>query len=152
MIDKIDRKILALLQENARYSNAEIARRRWAWRRPAFLSASKSWKEKVSIKGYHALVDPVALGLNLLAIVWVDLSDMKNTLATGRLLARVPGVQEVHHNAGPHCFLLKVRCESTDRLQEILLEINAIPEVRSTQTTIVLKPVKESQALPLGEE
>ena len=151
MIDEIDRKILALLQENARYSNAEIARRVGMAPSGIFERIKKLEKNGI-IRGYQALLNPVALGLRLLAFVWVDLSDMKDTAATGDRLAKVSGVQEVHHNAGPHCYLLKVRCESTDRLREILLQINAIPEVRSTQTTIVLKPVRESLPLPLGEE
>ena len=151
MIDKIDRKILALLQENARYSNAEIARR-VDMAPSGIFERIKKLERKGIIRGYQAVVNPLALGLNLLAMVWVDLSNMKNTADTGRLLSAVPGVQEVHHNAGPHCFLLKVRCESTDRLQDILMEINDIPEVRSTQTTIVLTSVKESQSLPLDGE
>ena len=151
MIDETDRKILTLLQENARYSNAEIARRVGMAPSGIFERIKKLEKNGV-VLGYQAVVNPAALGLSLLAFVWVDLSDMKDAPRTGGRLALVPGVQEVHHNAGAYCYLLKVRCASTDRLRDILLQINAIPEVRSTQTTIVLKPVKESCSLGIDQD
>ncbi len=102
------------------------------------------------IEGYRARRNPQAQGYQLLAFILVALSEMKTTTRVGERLAAIPGVQEVHHNAGEYCFLLKVRCRGTDQLRELLLMVNAIEEVRATQTIIVLKPIKECGGLPLA--
>jgi Lrp/AsnC family leucine-responsive transcriptional regulator len=69
------------------------------------------------------------------------------------VLAAVPGVQEVHHVAGEDCYLLKVRVADTESLGRLLQErIGALPEVRSTRTTIVLNTVKETGRLEMEDE
>ena len=63
----------------------------------------------------------------------------------------IPEVQEVHHIAGEDCFLVKVRAPDTEALSRLLRDrFGALPAVRSTRTTVVLRTVKESGALPLG--
>jgi Lrp/AsnC family leucine-responsive transcriptional regulator len=70
---------------------------------------------------------------------------------TAQALAAMPEVQEVHHIAGEDCFLVKVRAPDTDSLGILLRDrIGALPSVRSTRTTIVLRTVKEDPALPTG--
>jgi Lrp/AsnC family leucine-responsive transcriptional regulator len=148
MIDDTDRKILAILQEDARTSNAEVARR-IGMAPSAVFERIRKLEERRVIEGYSARIDPAAVGLGLLAFVFVRGDDSLPPSETERRLADIPGVQEVHHIAGEDCFLVKVRAADTKALGLALRErFNTIPSVRSTRTTIVLQTVKESTDLP----
>jgi Lrp/AsnC family leucine-responsive transcriptional regulator len=151
LIDGIDRKILAILQENGRTPNAEIARRVGMAPSAVFERIRKLEAQGV-IRAYEARLDPRALGLDTVAFVLVRVDERLRESPTGERLKEIPGVQEVHHIAGEDCYLLKVRTENTDALGRLLRErIGAIDSVRSTRTTIVLGSVKESASLPLPD-
>ena len=150
MIDEIDRQILNILQQNARTSNAEIARQ-IDMAPSAVLERIRRLEARGILHGYEARINPEALGLHLLAFVFVASSDMAGELATAGQLARIPEVQEVHHIAGEDCFLIKVRVPDAKSLGRLLRErIGAIATVRSTRTTVVLETVRESAQLPLA--
>jgi len=149
MIDEIDRRILNLLQENARTSNAEIARQ-IDMAPSAVLERIRRLEAKGVIQGYEARINPEALGLGLLAFVFVRSNDMSDETKTAAALAAFPEVQEVHHIAGEDCFVLKVRVQDAKSLGRLLRErISAIATVRSTRTTVVLETMRESGRLPL---
>jgi Lrp/AsnC family leucine-responsive transcriptional regulator len=102
------------------------------------------------IREFTVRVNPAALGLELLAFVFVRTSDRVWSTDTEQAIACLPEVQEVHHIAGEDCFLVKVRAANTEALGRFLREkLGAIEKVRSTRTTIVLTTVKESGRLPL---
>jgi Lrp/AsnC family leucine-responsive transcriptional regulator len=149
-IDELDGRIVALLQRDARIANAEIARQ-VGMAPSATLERIRKLEERGVVRGYAASVDPIAVGLGLLAFVFVRAQDAPNSPeATEQALAAIPEVQEVHHIAGEDCYLLKVRAADTESLGRMLRQqISAIPTVRSTRTTIVLNTIKESPALPL---
>jgi len=150
MIDEIDRQILNILQHNARTSNAEIARQ-IDMAPSAVLERIRRLETRGVLQGYEARINPEALGLHLLAFVFVASSDMAGELETATQLARIPEVQEVHHIAGEDCFLLKVRVPDAKSLGRLLRErISAIATVRSTRTTVVLETVRESAQLPVA--
>ncbi len=152
MIDAIDLQILELLQANARTSNAEIARQ-VGLAPSAIFERVKKLEEKGIIRGYAVDLAPKDLGLGLTAFMFVKSEERVGDRRTGERLAAIAEVQEVHHVAGEDCFLLKVRVADTDALGRLLREkIAAIPEVRSTRTTIVFETLKETRALPLGPE
>ena len=70
--------------------------------------------------------------------------------AVGESLARIPGVQEVHHVAGSDDYIVKVRTAGPEALGRLLREkFRAIPGLRQTRTTIVLETIKESGVVPL---
>ncbi|HEU4631270.1 MAG TPA: Lrp/AsnC family transcriptional regulator [Gemmatimonadaceae bacterium] len=150
MIDDIDRSILDIVQRDARTPNAEIARQ-VGMAPSATLERLRKLEERGVIRGYAAHVQPEALGLGLLAFVFVRSGDeMGAADETERRLAELPEVLEVHHVAGEDCFLLKVRATDTADLGRLLREaIGAIPSVRSTRTTIVLRTVKADAPLPV---
>jgi Lrp/AsnC family leucine-responsive transcriptional regulator len=149
-IDAIDCQILDVLQENARTTNAEIARR-VGMAPSAIFERVRKLEEQGVIQGYGARLDPHALELDTLAFVLVRVDERLGESLSGERLREVPGVLEVHHIAGEDCYLLKVRTRDTDALGLLLRErIGAIESVRSTRTTIVLGTVKESASLPLG--
>jgi Lrp/AsnC family transcriptional regulator, leucine-responsive regulatory protein len=148
-MDAIDRKILNILQSDARTSNAELARQ-VGLAPSAVLERVRKLEERQVIRGYQARIDPTALELGLLAFVYVRTDERIGSPIAERGLAELPEVQEVHHIAGEDCFLVKVRVASTDALQRLLRErIGAIPTVRSTRTTIVLETAKETATMPV---
>lgn len=148
-MDEKDLQILSILQDDARIGNAEISRR-------VGLAASavheriRKLVERGVIRGFHARLDPDAVGRGLLAFVSVQVDDRLQEETTGAKLARLPQVQEVHHIAGDDCYMLKVRCASTADLGRFLQEeLGAFPSVSRTRTTIALGTIKESLALPI---
>lgn len=151
MIDATDREILAIIQENARTSNAEIARQ-LGMAPSAIFERIKKLESRDIIRGYEARLSPKALGHGLLAFVFVRSDESAASLETGQRLAEMPEVQEVHHVAGEDCYLVKVRVADPEDMGRLLREgFGRIPSIRSTRTTIVLDSVKESAMLPLPE-
>lgn len=149
MIDEIDRQILNILQENARTSNAEIARQ-IDMAPSAVLERIRRLEAKGVIQGYEVRINPEALGLGLLAFVFVRSNDMLDETKTAAALAAFPEVQEVHDIAGEDCFVLKVRARDAQSLGRFLRErVGAIRTVHSTRTTIVLETIRETGRLPL---
>jgi Lrp/AsnC family leucine-responsive transcriptional regulator len=148
-MDATDRKILNILQSDARTPNAELARQ-IGMAPSAVLERVRKLEERGVIRGYEARLDPKALDFGLLAFVLVRSDERVGHKASEQALARIPEVQEVHHVAGQDCFLLKVRVANTDALQALLRDqIGAIDTVRSTNTTIVLQTVKEVATIPV---
>lgn len=149
MIDSIDRQILNILQENARTPNAEIARQ-VDMAPSAVLERIRRLEAKGVILGYEARINPEALGLNLLAFVFVRSSDMSAEMRTAEILGLIPEVQEVHHVAGEDCFVLKVRVPDARSLGRLLRErIGTLGTVVSTRTTVVLETLRDSSRLPI---
>ncbi len=149
-IDETDIEILRLLQADARTSNAEIARR-VGMAPSAVFERLRKLESRGVVRGYEPRLDAAALGVGLTAFVLVRADERVGSGAAGERLAAVPQVQEVHHIAGEDCYLVKVRVEDTAALGRLLRDgFGAIPEVRSTRTTIVLTTIKETGCLPLG--
>ncbi|MGZ3599968.1 MAG: Lrp/AsnC family transcriptional regulator [Ktedonobacterales bacterium] len=152
MNDEIDKKIVMILQQNARISNADVARQ-LDMAPSAIFERIRKLEARGTIKGYEARIDPAALDRSLLAFVFVRAEEKLACLETGEELARIPEVQEVHHVAGEDCYLVKVRVANTEALGRLLREsFGVIPTVRSTRTTIVLTTIKETATLPIAPE
>lgn len=149
-IDDTDFRILGILQGAARTSNAEISRQ-VGMAPSAVLERIRKLVESGVIRGYEARVDPAAVGLPLLAFVFVRTNDSAHSRRTEEVLANLPEVLEVHHIAGDDCFLVKVRTSTPQALGRLLREtVGAMESVVSTRTTIVLETQKESGQLPLN--
>jgi Lrp/AsnC family leucine-responsive transcriptional regulator len=152
MIDEIDRTIMMILQQDARTSNADIARQ-VGMAPSAILERIRKLEARGLILRYEARLNPRPLDLGLLAFIFVRVEERLNTMAAGELLASFPEVQEVHHIAGEDCYLIKVRVADTESLGRLLRErFGAVPSIRSTRTTIVLSTLKESATLPVALE
>jgi len=146
-LDQIDREILGLMQENARISNAGIARE-LNMAPSAVLERVKKLEQKNIILQYTTRLNPSALQQNLLAYVFIKASDGIGSNDTACQLAKIPEVQEVHHVAGEDCYLVKIRTNDSASLMDLMRNaIGKIPNVLSTRTTIVLETVKEQQQL-----
>lgn len=150
MVNDKDLSILKLIQDNARLSQAEIARA-VGLAPSAVLERLRKLEARGIIRGYAALLDPPALDQRMLAFVAVRTTDRPGESRVGRILAQVPEVLEVHHVAGDDCLLLKIRARDASHLSQILRErLGPVEGIRSTRTTIVLETVKEEPRLSLA--
>lgn len=150
MIDEIDRRLLDMLQADARTSNAEIARQ-LGMAPSAIFERIRKLESRGLLLGYEARLAPRRIGLGLLCFVFVRADEPGGAIGTGEALSEIEEVLEVHHIAGEDCYLVKLRCADTEELARILRErFGRIPTIRSTRTTIVLNTLKETARLPLG--
>ena len=148
MIDDTDIRILRLLQDDARMSNAAIARDVGLAPSAVFQRIRKLENEGV-IQGYHARLDPAAIDQGLLAFISVQTGEGARAGETAAMLGAIPEVVEVHRVVGDDCFLLKVRVRDTAALGAFLDEkVQPLPPVASTRTTIVLKTSKHAEPAP----
>lgn len=147
-LDSIDQRILNLLQDNGRISNAEVARA-LDMAPSAVFERIKKPETRGYVAGYEARLAPKKLDFGLLAFVFVRAEEVEVTV--GAKLAELSAVQEVHQVVGEDCYLVKLRARDTDDLARVLnREIKRIPGIVSTRTTIVLGTLKESARLPLA--
>jgi len=149
-IDETDRAILALLQDNARISNAEVGRR-IGLATSAVHQRIRKLEERGIILGYATRVNPRSAGYGLAAFVMIQTGEGARSDRITDRLREVPEVLEVHRVVGEDCFFVKVRVRDPDELAALLDHtIQRIPGVASTRTTIVLQTGKESTSLPLA--
>jgi Lrp/AsnC family leucine-responsive transcriptional regulator len=149
MIDKNDARIVNILQNNARTSNAEVARK-LGLAPSAVFERIRKLEDRRILRAYHAEVDPRAVGLGQLAFMFIRSNERPGAIGTAARLAEIPEILELHHVAGEDCFLAKVRVRDAEALGRLLRErLSGIETIASTRTTIVLDTVKETSLLPL---
>jgi Lrp/AsnC family leucine-responsive transcriptional regulator len=150
-LDKIDTRILKLLQKNARTTNVEIARR-LGMAPSSIIERTRKLEESGVIQGYTALINPKMVDAGLLAFVFVRADKWTPARRSALALAKLPWVLEIHDVAGEDCYLVKMRCRDTDELGQLLRDhFNENKLIKSTRTTIVLATVKESPDIPLAD-
>ena len=151
-IDDIDAQILRILQENARTTQAEIAKT-VGLAPSAVLERVRKLEAKGVIREYAASIDPQVADRALLAFVSVRTNEYGPDQPSAQALAQLPDVLEIHHVAGEDCYLLKVRARDAEHLGQMLrCEIQAVSGVTSTRTTIVLETVKETSRIPIARQ
>ena len=151
ILDKTDLHILKLMQENARISNADLARE-LGMAPSGVLERVKKLEQKGVILQYTTRINPAALQQKLLAFIFMKAADGPGCNDTAKQLAEIPEVQEVHHVAGDDCYLVKVRTHDSATLMNLMRsKFSTIPNLLSTRTTIVLETVKEQQQLVIPE-
>lgn len=152
VLDKIDLGILRLMQENARISNADLARE-LEMAPSAVLERVKKLEQKNVILQYTARLNPSSVNQKLLAFIAMKSSEGMGSNNSAKELAKIPEVQEVHHIAGEDCYLVKVRTADSASLMALMRNsFSKIPNILSTRTTIVLETVKEEQQLVIPEK
>ncbi len=152
-LDEIDRRILRLLQENGRMTNAALAEAVGLTATP-MLQRIKKLEQRGIITGYVAQVNPRAVGRGTMAFVLVKqaehkLSNHKRFLQT---IAGFSEVLECHHIAGDEDFLLKVVVRDIGEYENFLLNrLSKIPGIDRVKTTFVLSTGKSETAIPIDE-
>lgn len=141
--DSIDREVIRILSERGRATWAELAEH-LKLSPPAAADRVRKLEERGVIKGYTALLDPEAIGKALTAFIAVTLVDHAKRRRFLDVVGELNSIEECHHVAGEHDFLLKVRCASTRELDRLLTEdLKGRAGAGRTQTTIVLTTQKE---------
>jgi Lrp/AsnC family leucine-responsive transcriptional regulator len=142
LIDRTSWKILEALQENARLSFAELGRR-VGLSTPAIAERVRRMEETGIIKGYHAVLDPAALGLPMLVFIRLTVASGENPLVRVVAAAKqLPEVIECHRVTGADSFILKVRVCSVTHLESF---INHLTPLGATTTSTVLSSAIERQ-------
>lgn len=136
-MDALDRRILATLRADGRATYAELGRQ-------VGLSAS-AVHERVGklestgvIVGYHAVVDPAAVGLGVTALVGIQPAEVADEDAIAARLAAQPEVESCYAVAGDEAFVVKVRVPTVDGLERLLSRLRGVDGVARTRTTVVL--------------
>lgn len=148
-LDKTDRKILAVLQREARIPITELAARVGLSATPVSERVKRLERENV-ITGYHAHLNPQSLGLRILVFVELRLSQKSSEIfdSVKRELAFVPEILECHLVAGEFDYLVKARIpdmrDYRNLLGRILLKLPMAIESRSY---VVMEETKESHVI-----
>lgn len=145
-LDEIDRKILALLVENARISITEMSTIVGLSKTPCTLRVQRLINDGY-IDSFRAILNPKKVGMDHVAFAEIKLNDTKeNALAAFNAAVRkIKEVEECHMIAGRFDYLLKIRTADIRRYREVLGEqISALPNVASTSTAVAMESVKES--------
>ena len=145
-MDPIDRKIVALLESDARISFAELAEQVGLSKTPCWNRVHRL-REAGVITGFRAQLDPSALGLGVQCTIAVTIgfdayAEFEAAVCEHR------AIMECHTTAGSSDYLLRVYAASVEHLDELLRhEISKLPGVQSSETTICLKTIKRGGSL-----
>ncbi len=151
-LDRIDRKILKILQEDGRIANLKLAEC-VALSPTAVLARVQRLTRDGFILGYEARLDPVKLGAGMLVFIEVLLDrTTPNVFDQFKAAVQVhPEIMECHMVAGGFDYLLKTR--SADMAAYRAFAGNVLwqlPGVRETRTYAVMEEVKHSSHLPIA--
>ena len=131
-IDEIDLRLLAELQDDARLSNAELGRR-VGLSAPAIAERVARLQESGAITGFHAAVDPRALGLTLSAILRIRPAP-RELPKVAQLARDTREVVECHRITGDDCFFLPFHVRDVEHLEQV---IDAFALFGQTSTSIM---------------
>jgi Lrp/AsnC family leucine-responsive transcriptional regulator len=150
-MDPIDLNILGVLQDNARVSNAELARAN-NLAPSTTLERVRRLEERGVIRGYRAALDPRALGLGVQAMVMVSLGHHQRLSIEDfeAQIRAVPQVLSCHHLTGRYDYLLHVVARDIEHLRELVTRrLAAIEGVDKQETFLVLSTPKVDDGFPL---
>ena len=152
-IDRYDRQILQLLQEDGRISNQDLADRIGLSPSPC-LRRVRALEESGLITGYRALVDAKALGLSLMALIHISMDQHTPERFEGfeSAVKHIPEILECLLITGQSAdYQLKAVVRDMDAYQDLLLNrITGIKGVSGVHSSFVLRRVVDKTALPVG--
>lgn len=140
-LDRIDRKILAVLQDNARASNKELAAHVGLAPSSCLERVKRLIRDGV-IRGFHAEVDPQALGVALEALVFVRFAQHQRSLmdALWAHLESLPEVRDLYDVAGSHDLVVHVAVRDVAHLRSLVAdEMASRAELGQLETSLIFK-------------
>ncbi|MDH5434260.1 MAG: Lrp/AsnC family transcriptional regulator [Gammaproteobacteria bacterium] len=150
-LDSIDKKILKILQSNARITNKELASQ-LGLSPPPTLERVKKLEKQGYIKGYFALLDPKKIDLGTTMLVSVSLHQHSQN-AIDEFYQAIKDLEEViecYHVTGEDDFLLKVVCkdilEYEKFVRQKLSNLNSLGKMKSS---VVLSTFKDLHEYPI---
>jgi Lrp/AsnC family leucine-responsive transcriptional regulator len=150
-VNPIDARILDILQRDGRRSYAEIGAE-VGMSGPSAHERVKKLEAKGILRGYAAQVDPAAVGLGVLAFMWV--TQAPGTIADDITdeFASIPEVEACHRIAGEGDYLLKIRARDTAEMEQVVRRVQGTRNVYRTETDIVFSTPFERRPLPIVRE
>ena len=142
-MEATNKKILELLAADGRLSFTELARQT-GLSVSAVQQRVRRLEERGVIRGYSAIIDPIAAGLPLTAFVSIKPFDPAAPDDAPERLAHLGAIEACHSVAGDENYILKVRVAEPAELENLLQQIRAAANV-STRTTIVLSTPYEGR-------
>lgn len=146
-LDTIDVKLLRILAEDARIPNNALAER-VGIAPSTCLGRVRALRERGVIRGYHADIDPSALGRPIQAMIAVRLQSS----ARGHIpsfmaaMAQLPEVLNVFFLGGADDFMVHIAATSTENLRDFVVEhLSANPDVGLTETNLIFSHVRAGQ-------
>lgn len=153
-LDKIDLKILKILQQNSKITNLELSKKIGLSPAPT-LERVKKLEQSEIISSYHAKVDPVSIGLMVQTYVLVNLAWPKENALENFLkkIQKIDEVTECYIITGDADFLVKIVCKDIASYEKLLFKtLSQIEEIERLKTLMTLSKVKESKLLPFDYE
>ena len=150
-IDEKDKQLLSLLQKNCKLSLRELSQIT-EMRETTIFARIKRLEKEGAIKEYRAILDPKAIGKNVLSFVLIkyDPSSGFTQREVAEKIANLPEIQEVHIIAGDWDIIAKVREKDVEGLGKAVLDkIREIKGVKETVSLIVFESIKETTFLNL---
>jgi Lrp/AsnC family leucine-responsive transcriptional regulator len=142
-LDSLDRDILLALRADGRQTNTHLAAT-LGLSSSAMLDRVRRLERDHAIRGYHADVDPEAIGLGLQAFIAVELKEHSGTCIEGfeRGIVSVVGVEACYHVTGRFDYLLQVAVRDLAQLGKLLkVGVAAVPGVAKLETLLMLSQV-----------
>ncbi len=152
-LDRVDRRILKALQDHGRMTNVELARRAEI-SAPPCLRRVRALEEAGYIRGYHADINPEALGFGVTVFAQVGLSSQAESdlRAFEELVQAWPEVRECHMLAGETDFLLRIVAVDWDAYQRFLTtRLTAAPNVSHVKSSLAIRTCKNVPGVPIDD-
>jgi len=150
-LDSVDRQILHDLQEDGRTTNVELAKNAGI-SAPPCLRRVRALEDAGIIRGYHADIEPEALGYSVVIFAFVglnsqaesDLQDFEN------MVSEWGNVRECHMLMGETDFLLKIVAHDWDDFQRFLTsKLTPAPNVSHVKTALAIRSKKDAPGVPI---
>ena len=152
-MDSIDLKLLALLQENGRMTNVELAQK-VGLTAPPCLRRIRALEQSGIIRAYHADVDAAKMGFSITVFAMVSLKSQAEAdlRAFETYLQSIPEVRECHMLNGEIDFMLKIVARDLQSFQELLTSrLTSAPNVNSVKTSLTIRTAKDLPGVPIEE-
>jgi Lrp/AsnC family transcriptional regulator len=151
-MDAIDRKILAVVQEDASLSVAEIGQRVGLSSTPCWKRLQKLEAEGV-ITGRVALIDPDKIGLGITVFVSVETGDHSQDWLTkfAALVSAMPEVMEFYRMAGDVDYMLRVVVRDMQSYDAFYKKLIAAIPLKNVTSRFAMERLKSTTALPIGQ-
>ena len=149
--DRVERRILTLLQANGRMPIVELAAE-VGMSESACQRRLRKMERAGVVQGYAALVDQRALGLAVTAFVLVTLEKQPDAQAGGFhcCVQSEPHIVECHATSGSHDYLMKVVARDIDHFSDLVMRnILHYPGVRNVESSFSLQEIKHAYTLPV---
>lgn len=150
--DDIDRRIIAALQADGRLTNNDLAHRVGLSPSPC-LRRVRILEASGVIRGYAALIDPHAVGLDVTAFVRVALDRQDETQLDlfEKMVVRWPEVLECYLMTGDADYQMRVVSRSIADYETFLREkLTKLPGIAKIQSSLAFRPIVSRTTLPIG--